>query len=225
MNSRKLRLGDVAVLDQLVGLLEHLGGVDHVEVRDVGAEQRLELQAHLLVERDRRHGVVGLAPEVEVLGEQAADVVGAVDVHAREVVAVEIALGELFLRRVGLERVEVPGDDVVDLALVARVARGVLLEQSPELGGVEVRRLEVLVHERPVALLPVAEQVAVEVARPPDAAFEEPEVERREPLGHAAEEEAARERVVALRRSARGGCPRSSTTGCGRASPSNRCGW
>ena len=97
MNSRKLCVGDVTVLDQLVRLLEHLGGVDHVEVRDVGAEERLELQAHLLVERDRRHRVVGLAPEVEVLGEQAADVVGAVDVHPGEVVAVEIALGELLL--------------------------------------------------------------------------------------------------------------------------------
>ena len=80
-----------------------------------------------------------------------------------------------------------------------RVARGVLLEEPPELRGVEVRRLQVLVHERPVALLPVTEEVTVEVARPADAALEEAEVQRGEPLGDAAEEEAAGERVVALR--------------------------
>ena len=171
-----------------------------VEVRDVGAEQRLQLQPHLLVERDRRHRVVGLAPEVEVLARTAGGC-------RRDRRCAPRAKSSLSRSRSVSSACDVSDSSASRFWAMmssifpceARVAGGVLLEEPAELGGVEVRGLQVLVHELPVALLPVTEEVTVEVARPPDAALEEPEVERREPLGDAAEEQAAGEGVVALR--------------------------
>ena len=173
-------LVDAPVLDQLPGLLEHLRGIGHVEVRDVGAEQRPELQAQLRVERERGQRIVGLAAEVEALREQPPHVVAPLDVHAREFVGVAIALGQLLLRDVALEVVEIAREDVVELAREAPIASRVALEQAPQLGPIDVRGREPLGHEPAVALLPVTEQIGVQVARPADAAFEEREVQRRE---------------------------------------------
>src|SRR5439155_20867942 len=78
----ELPLVDQLMLDQLPGLLKHLGHVRHVEVRDVGAEHRLEPHAHrrALVERPAHRRVVGLAAEVELAAEYIADLLRCRDV-------------------------------------------------------------------------------------------------------------------------------------------------
>ena len=78
------------------------------------------------------------------------------------------------------------------------------------------------VHERPVALLPVTVQVGVQVAAQPTPPSRNPKLGR-EALRHAAQEQAARERVVALREVAE--VVADEVVGeCGRASPCCRCG-
>src|SRR5439155_18988063 len=88
-------LGGEAVLDALPRLGQNLACVGHVPVADVGCEQRLEARPHgqaVAVERERRERVVGLAAEVEALGEEALDVLLHLDAAGRELV-VEHVLG------------------------------------------------------------------------------------------------------------------------------------
>ena len=97
VNAPEVGLRDQPVVDHLPRLAQDRRGVDDVEVADVGPEDGLQSQAEPFVEGKRGERVVGLAPEVEALGEQPADVVGAVDAHRRELVGVGVAPGELLL--------------------------------------------------------------------------------------------------------------------------------
>src|SRR5438034_5216958 len=72
----QLGLGDEAVLDHLVGFLEHLGHVHHIEVSHVGAEDGPQPVVAVLVEGPRRHHIIGLAAEIEPLGEMPAQLLG-----------------------------------------------------------------------------------------------------------------------------------------------------
>ena len=62
-----------------------------MEVPDIGAEQGLEAQAELVVEGHCGHGVIGLATEEEILRVEAAHVGLAADLHAREIVGIQVA--------------------------------------------------------------------------------------------------------------------------------------
>ena len=62
-------LRDEPVLDHFPRLLQHLGHVRHVEVTDVGAEDRTEAMVAVAIEGPRGDRVVGLAAEEEPLGE------------------------------------------------------------------------------------------------------------------------------------------------------------
>src|SRR5439155_13486517 len=128
-----------------------------------------------------------LAAEVEARYEEVADVALAADLAAEVVVEVLEATGQL--------RVGVAFEPLAPAhGLHHRVATVLLRvpEQRREVELVRVRRLDRL----PVALLPVADEVRVEHARPADAALEEGEVQVREPARHAAEEEGLRDRVA-----------------------------
>jgi hypothetical protein len=62
----EVALGDVAVLDQLIGLRQRVAHVDDVEMPDIRAIDRVEPRAErvALAERGRVHPVVGLAAEI-----------------------------------------------------------------------------------------------------------------------------------------------------------------
>ncbi len=70
------------MLDQFEGLLEHFGHVGHVEVSDIGAEQNVETgpeRIHAPVEGPGVDRIVGLASEVEIAGEEFAEVLRRLD--------------------------------------------------------------------------------------------------------------------------------------------------
>src|SRR6266542_82790 len=139
----QLGLGDEAVLDHLVGLLEHLGHVDHVEMTNVGAEDGPQSVAAVLVESPRRRHGVGLAAEVEALGEMPAQLLGGGDGHRGEVVDLFAvgALCELVDRLERLDQTEA-GEHLVHLLLVdaAPVAREEVLQrlEAEEIGRAHV---------------------------------------------------------------------------------------
>src|SRR2546428_7132689 len=179
---------DEAVLDQLVRLRHHLGHVGHVEVADVRREDRVEPRAHrvgLLVEGPRVDRVVGLAAEVEARHEERFQILLRLDLAAEVVVDVLDAAGH--------------GVRIVQPVAAANRLRDLLapvlaceLEQprAVELGG--MRGLDRLT----VALLPVADEVRVEHARPAHAALEEREVQVGEAPRDAAEEESLADGVA-----------------------------
>src|SRR5437879_648613 len=172
---------DEAVLDQLVRLRHHLGHVGHVEVADVRGEDRVEPRAHrvgLLVEGPRVDRVVGLAAEVEARHEERLQILLRLDLAAEVVVDVLDAAGH------GLRLVQpvAAANRLRDL-LPPVLARELEQPRAVELGG--MRGLDRLT----VALLPVADEVRVEHARPAHAALEEREVQVGEPPRDAAEEE------------------------------------
>src|SRR4051794_7117307 len=174
-------LGGVALLHQLPRFGQHLPDVRNVPVPDVRREQRLEPgpTGATRVERQRGHGIVGLAAEVVAAGEAVADLVGVGDAATRELVQRGgILVGEAEHAETGVE--------LVEPFAVAR--RPVLLEQRLDLGAVQVRRVVVL-DRVAVALLPVPDEVRQERGRPRDTTFLEREAQLREALRHAAHEQ------------------------------------
>src|SRR2546422_7258035 len=179
---------DEAVLDQLVRLRHHVGHVGHVEVADVRREDRVQPRAHrvrLLVERPRVDRVVGLAAEVEARHEQLLEVLLLLDLAA------EVIIDVLDAARHGLRLVQpLAAADRLRHLLAPVLARELEQPRAVELGG--MRGLDRL----PVALLPVADEVRVEHARPAHAALEEGEVQVREATRDAAEEDPLAHRVT-----------------------------
>src|SRR5438093_694400 len=168
-------------LDVLVRLGDDLGHVGDVEVTDVRAEERVEPRVHrvrLAIEGPRVDRIVGLAAEVEALDVEIVEVFLAPDLAAGVVVEILDAAGTVA---------------VVVQALAATNRfdhRGlaVLLGQRQEPRPIEPRRVRVLERVQ-LALLPVADQVSEERARPAHAALEEGEVDLGEAAGDAAEED------------------------------------
>src|SRR5579885_32655 len=93
--------GDMAVLDQLVGLGQRVAEVDHVEMADIRAEDRIELGAERVAatERGGVHAVVGLAAEIERLGVQLDPVLLAGDLAGGEIVELVAVAGQMRLAR------------------------------------------------------------------------------------------------------------------------------
>ena len=88
--------GDVAVLDQLLGFGQRVAHVDHVEMADIRAEDRVELRPERVsaAEGGRVHPVVGLAAEVVGLGVEIDPVFLAGDLARREIVDVLEVAGQ-----------------------------------------------------------------------------------------------------------------------------------
>ena len=171
---------DAAVLDQLERFGDHFGHVLHVEVPDVGAEQRLDLGAARVVVPLERPGVVRvvrLAAEVEGFDEEVLEVVLAGDAAGRIVVQlVDAAGGALVVGRADAG----PGTNRVDHSRAP-----ILLGERQQQRGIEVGGVHFL-QRFPVADRPVADEVGVEQAGETDAALQEREVEGREAAGDAA---------------------------------------
>ena len=174
---------DLFVLDQFVGFRQHARHVLHVEVADVGAEQRLDLRVAGIdraVKRPGVGGVVGFAAEVERLDEQVEKVLLVSDAAGSVVVEVVDSTGGVG----AVVRADAasPGDGVGE-----RFAR-VLRRQFAQQPHVEVRRVRV--RERfAIAYVPVAHEIGQQEAREAGAAFEEGEVEIRETPRDAAEKD------------------------------------
>src|SRR4051794_286523 len=83
-------LADIAVLDQLKRFRQRLAHVDHVEMPDIGAVDRVELRVERvqLEERRRVHPVVGLAAEIVRLDVQIDPVLLAGELEGRKIVEV-----------------------------------------------------------------------------------------------------------------------------------------
>src|SRR5712692_8274095 len=126
-------------------------------------------------EGKRVHRIVRLASEIEIRDEQIADVFGAFDSHSRPVIdaaavlVTEAAPSEMAVARQRLFEFTV----LDDLAAVTQ-------SQLAQLRLVELPRIE-LADRVAAAFFPMAVHVGVERACPTDAAFEERELERREP--------------------------------------------
>src|SRR5258705_220175 len=81
--------GYQSALDRFPGLLQHLGHVAHVEVRDVGAEECLQSCAGaLVVEGPGERWIVRFAAKVEILRELTLDFVGCLSVRGGKFVPV-----------------------------------------------------------------------------------------------------------------------------------------
>src|SRR5712691_5592444 len=183
--------GDETVLDELVGLRQHLEHVRHVEVADVGAEQRVEPRAERVdaaVERPDVHRVVGLTAKVEGCREQIAEIFLALDPARGVVVEVWEAAGARDGVGVGPA---VPLGKRRHDVLAAVLPRQ--LHEEPAIEGAGIGVLERL----PVSLLPVADEVGVQDACPPRTALEEGEPEIGEAACHPAEEQRFADGVAA----------------------------
>src|SRR5437764_958897 len=188
-------LAEHARLDERVGLGQRLPHVGHVPVADVRAEDRFQARAervHPRVERDRGQAVVGRAAEVEALGEDVADVLGARDTRGRELVQRRRVL-------VGLAEAGKPLRQSVETG--RHGGRAVAAEEVREERPVEVRGVVVL-EVLAVPLLPVTDDAGIELAGPPHTAFEEGEAQLGEAARHAGEEERAAGRLAGRREAA-----------------------
>src|SRR5579863_1050285 len=179
----EVALRDETVVDQFVRFNQNLAHVSDIEVTDVGAEQRLDARTvgiHFVGEAPGIGGVVGFAAEVEVAREEVEKIRGLFDLAGGVIVdhcgtLRSPARGHLFAFGHGLPAVE------FGRGLLAAV----LLEQLAQQLAIEIGRINL--RERPgVALFPVADQVAVELTGPANAAFEKGAAQRRKAPRHAA---------------------------------------
>ena len=131
-----------------------------------------------IVGPDRR-GIVRLAAEVEAFDEQLFDVGDAFN----------LASGPVVGRILGAELEHDAMRQVLQLLADAFVAAA--LEQAQELGPARLGRIDQALDRPLVALLPAVDQLGIERAGPARAAFEELELEPREPPRHPAEEQRA----------------------------------
>ena len=125
------------------------------------------------VERHRGQRVVRLASEVEAVDKELLDVLGRLDTAGRPLVE--------HVRR--LRRA--PQEGAADRRGIGRVPSHHVGHELP----VDQGRVEVAAQGGEVALLPVADEVAVERGGPRHAALEKGEVHLRESAGDAAQEE------------------------------------
>jgi hypothetical protein len=93
----KIIRGDVAILDQLVGFGQRVAHVDHVEVPDIGAEDRIGLRPERVVaaEGGSVQAVVRLPAEIVGLGVKVASVLLLGDLAGREIVDIVDPAGEI----------------------------------------------------------------------------------------------------------------------------------
>ena len=169
------------VVDQLVCLAEDARHVGHVPMAHVGAEHRVQPRAQRVearVEGQGHTGIVGLAAEVEARDEAITNVLGGIDASLRPLVR---------MRRLGLELRERLRE--LRNLLMEEIVR-VLLEEPHDQRLVDARGVEVA-DGLAVALLPVADDVGVELARPAHAPLEHAERQLRKAMGHTAHEERA----------------------------------
>ena len=181
-------VADHAVLDQLVRLGQGIAHVDHVEVPDVGAVERVQLRAERVVLAEGRavHPIVRLAPEVEGLGVEIDPVFLAGDLAGGEIVEILDAARQVrILVRPAVARLQ-RGRDVGIAVLLGEA------HQHPAIERPWIHLLERLA----VAPLPVLDEVAEELRRPADSAFEECEPQLREAARDTAEEDRLGHRVA-----------------------------
>ena len=179
----KIVLGQNPAFDQAPGFAQHGARLHHVPVANVGPEHRLELGTHRRqapVEGNTHHAVVGLAAKVEVVAEQAAQVVDLFHAAVRKLV-----------ERFGALR---PGGAVVRVGAHARtgqVSVAVLVEQIREQVDVKFGRVQVFQQRVYIALFEMLDQVVQQHHGPGHAAFQKTEVQSRKTLRHTAEKQRA----------------------------------
>src|SRR5215469_17864688 len=152
--------GRQPVLDHLIGLGHDLGHVRHVEMADIGAEDRIEPGAQWIgarIEGPDVRRVVGLAAEIEWRYEEVAPVLLLADLAGAVVVEIDDAAGQFFLA----------WEELAALPLQHRSERlaAVLFGEVQKHGGVDIARVD-LFQALEAALLPMTKQVAVQQAGP-----------------------------------------------------------
>ena len=150
--------GDVAVFDQLVRLGQRMAHVDHVEMPDVGAEDRIELGPERVVaaERGGIHPVVRLAAEIIGLGVELDPVFLAGDLAGREIVDVLDVAGQIGLLGVGQTAALAQGRGDVVIT--------VFLDEAHQFGAVELVGMHAL-QCLGAAPLPMRDQIVAGVSR------------------------------------------------------------
>src|SRR6266550_6952793 len=165
-----------------MGLPERVAEIDHVEMPDIGAEDRVEPGAEwvALAERGRVHAVVGLAAEVERGRVWIDPVLLPGDLARREIVELGAISGQVLGIGAGpaVARLQRRGDVVI----------AVLLDHIHQQLAVELLRLHALQGLRATPL-PMLNHIAEKLTAPADAAFEEGEAQFGEAPRYAAEED------------------------------------
>src|SRR5712664_4365312 len=181
-------LGYQIFLEQLIGLRQRMAHVDHVEMPDVRAVDRVQLRAERIVptECPGIGPVVGLAPEVERPGIQIDPVFLAGDLAGGEIVEIVDPAGQARV---------VVGPAIPRLQRRHQVRITVLLSQAHQQGTIELSRIHML-QRLAIAPFPVLGQVAEQLAGPAHAAFEEGESKVREAPGHPTQEDRLGDRVA-----------------------------
>src|SRR5262249_28718428 len=153
------------------------------EVSDVGTQQSFysrTVRIGAIVERPGVNRIVRFASEVEIMDEQLANVLGALDV-ARRIVIKVLDVPSPHLTEIRKDRAMVKARREL---LTAESLEQLVHQLSIEIGGIH------LLESLPTPLLPVPDQIGVQTARPSDAAFEKGEFEGREATSDAAQEQA-----------------------------------
>ena len=174
-------MAEHAVLDPFVGLAQHGGHVRHVKVADVRAEDRVEFRperVHLAVERPGVDRVIRLATKIEIRHEQVPNVLGALNLTPGKVVELLGFVGQQPL-----------ADGRAQLAdLVHHPGGAVAPDQVNEEFMVQVGRIDRF-QRSGVALAPVADQIAVQAARPANPALQKRETQPGKAPGYAVHED------------------------------------
>ena len=170
------------VLDQFESLGQDTAHVGNVPVADVRTEHSMHARTErraLRVVGNGVHGIVGLAAEEKLVRKYVSDVFCPRDLASPELI-------ELVRRLAGLRKeVEIVEESI---ASVADCLACVAVEQLLEFPGVQCCRV-IQTDGLAVPLLPVTDEVRVEVSRPADPALEERKAQAREPPGNPREEQ------------------------------------
>ena len=145
--------GHEAFVDQLVGFGHHPGHVDHIEMTDVGAIQCLEGGTEgigFAIEGDAVHTVVGLAAEIERVGEQWHQILRGGDVATGVVIQLVDASGHVGA--LVIEQALSPTEAVSQAGLAVAFGQRHQRVEIQVIGLGVLQRLE-------VALLPMADQI------------------------------------------------------------------
>src|SRR5262244_3435217 len=159
-------------------------------MREVGAEDRPEPNAHAQIEGPHRCSIVGLAAKIEVVGEDCLDILFRIYSCRLKIVHDMLGPAELFKTALRAEYIQVVHDRVgVGFQSLIPISVNKLM-QCGDAGCARV------LQTRAAALLPVFDQVEAHLARPADTAFHEAEVEAWVAVYESAEENAAGESMV-----------------------------